>query len=213
MKDSVMDLIEISLNKGDALRQKIARMIRNYKLPNEIRILLVTCYFDIIFEHHQAIILLIKHRLYGSAFSLFRSVYEALHRALWIKECACNQQVEEIMKNDRRSVFPPMEQMLIHIDEAYNAGQFFQNIGNKKAWKSMNSYTHSGLLQLQRRYVNGMIKPNYNEGEILEVLNFTNWMLLFGARLFFVAASNDAEAEEVNMMMLNYRGLWPSTIK
>ena len=44
---------------------------------------------DVALEHHRAIVLLISHALYGSAFALIRLLFEAyMMRGLWLHRCA-----------------------------------------------------------------------------------------------------------------------------
>jgi hypothetical protein len=45
----------------------------------------------------------------------------------------------------------------------------------------MNSYTHSGYLQVVRRITANSIEPNYSEAEITEALNFANTVGLMSA--------------------------------
>jgi len=54
----------------------------------------------------------------------------------------------------------------------------------------MNSYTHSGYLQIVRRIKETTIEPNYAEDEIVEVLNFTNAIgLLSTLQVAFLSGS------------------------
>jgi len=43
-----------------------------------------------------------------------------------------------------------------------------------RSWKDLNSYTHSGYLQVIRRQTETSIEANYDDDEILEAVNFAN---------------------------------------
>jgi hypothetical protein len=68
----------------------------------------------------------------------------------------------------------------------------------------MCSYTHSGLLQISRRFTGNDILPNYSETETEEVLNHANIALLLATRLFFGAMNKQVEAQEVDDMLFRY---------
>ncbi len=48
-----------------------------------------------------------------------------------------------------------------------------ENFLNDVTRSALHSYTHSGLLQLGRRFDGHDIKPNYLDGEIIEVVRVT----------------------------------------
>jgi hypothetical protein len=72
-----------------------------------------------------------------------------------------------------------------------------------EAWGPMCSYTHSGALQLARRFTDDELKPNYNEGEIAEALNLVTVALLLLLHTFFVSMKCQKEAEETGTMLQN----------
>ena len=68
----------------------------------------------------------------------------------------------------------------------------------------MCSYTHSGLLQITRRFTGDEVKPNYRDAEILEVLNATNIAVILVSRMFFMSVGHQREADDVEKMMAEY---------
>jgi hypothetical protein len=124
-------------------------------------------YVDIALEHHEAILLLIKTKLFGSAFALVRPLIETMLRGLWINALATASQIEEASQD--KDIFPAMSQMLAEIDQTYATGAFFQSFKGSN-WAAMCSYAHSGARQIARRFTKGEVKPRYSDGEILEVL-------------------------------------------
>jgi hypothetical protein len=112
---------------------------------------------------------------------LVRSFYEALYRAHWIIGCASEKQIDEVLKG--KDIFPKMYEMVEKIDTAFGIGDFFQNI-KKNSWGPMNDYTHSGIRQIGRRFKYDAVEPNYETGEIVEVLNGINVALMLMAIVF-----------------------------
>ena len=68
----------------------------------------------------------------------------------------------------------------------------------------MCSYTHSGALQLARRFTGDELKPNYSEGEISEALYSVTTALLLLANTFFVSMKCQKEAGETGAMLVQY---------
>ena len=160
---------------------------------------LLAAYTDIALEHHESIHLLINRKLNGSSFALVRPLFEIFYRAHWVYGCASEKQVQEICNNDSFQ-FPKMSNMVKRIDEKYASDKFFSSIKDN-SWSSMCSYTHTGLIPMGRRFTGSTIKPNYSDGEILEVLNSTNMIILFITRLFFIAINHISDAEEIEKII------------
>jgi hypothetical protein len=194
--------IEVVQNRGSLLRRKIRELLYKHAYASETKNILLTAYVDIGLEHHKAIYLLIKSELYGSAFALTRSLFETTFRALWINKCATQDKIEEVASRDNAK-FPCVAQMVTSIDHTYSTDSFFRSI-KTASWAAMCSYTHSGLLQITRRFSGNEVKPNYGDAEILEVLNATSVAIILLSRMFFVSLGCRHEAVEVEKMMAEY---------
>jgi hypothetical protein len=88
-------------------------------------------------------------------------------------------------------------------DKAFATVQFFQTIKNQ-GWKAMNSYTHSGIRQLTRRFSGGKVEPNYNDGELKEVVDATTLTVLLEGKLLCTLTGRQKEAEEVERLILEH---------
>lgn len=69
------------------------------------------------------------------------------------------------------------------IDNACGSDLFFQN-WKKNTWGPLNSYAHSGLLALGRRFLGGNVQPNYTDQEVFEAIRATNASLILLFKLF-----------------------------
>lgn len=198
-----MNQIDKEISRSLQINQQIAEMLQ-MGCPQSHKNDLLMAYFDIIFEHHEAVCLLIKEKLVGSGFVLVRPIMETFLRFAWVNACATAQQQAQLLVDDNFK-FPKMDRMVKEIDAAYSVETFFQTL-KINTWESSCSYAHSGLLQVNRRLnsEDGFVGPNYSEGEILEVLGATTTMLILTAILFFKSAACDKEASEVEKIGFSY---------
>ncbi len=183
LPDIIMDqTIDSIVNKTHQIKGKISELVTSYQYPNNNKSQILLAYHSLLAEHHSAIFLLVQNSLYGSAFALVRSLYELLYRAHWVIGCATEKQVEEILEG--KDIYPKMYIMVKEIDTAFGIGNYFQNI-KKNSWGPMNDYTHSGLRQISRRFEDNEVSPNYETGEIIEVLDGINIALILMGLVFF----------------------------
>jgi hypothetical protein len=94
---------------------------------------LFLAYASIALEHQEAMTLLIRHGLRGSAVALIRPVFEIFYRAAWIHHCAKPNQIEKIKKAKFR--FPEMGAMIDCIDGPWGRRSFRalrQTVGKTK---------------------------------------------------------------------------------
>lgn len=128
----------------------------------------VSC-FAIAQDHHHAIILLVDHYLYASAFSLLRSAFETYVRGQWITHCATDNQIEKYLKGWEP---PRIDKLLAAVEKTPGFSEQVLSRVKAKGWGAMCAYTHSGGLQIQRWNTSDGIEPNYSPEEVLEVVAF-----------------------------------------
>jgi hypothetical protein len=197
MQPEIILLIE----KGKDIKLKISEMVKKYHYPEGNKNFILLGYYSILVEHHDAIHLLIQNELYGSAFALVRALYEPLFRAHWVGACATTMQIDKIIEG--KDIFPKMEDMVEEMDRVYGTGDFWQKI-KRNFWSAMNDYTHSGIRQLGRRFIEDAVKQNYDFGEVVEVLDGTNMALLMMALFFFNVHVKEKEIEIIKQMIIEY---------
>ncbi|WP_236733962.1 DUF6988 family protein [Aliivibrio fischeri] len=109
----------------------------------------------IVFDTQRAIFDLIKLEHFGSASALLRVLFEAHVKAEWLKNCASEKQVEQFKSDHVKSRKKPKNQI--------NFQEMVEDLESKKKhlngslqdfkdnhWKGLNSFTHSGLMQLSQ---------------------------------------------------------------
>ncbi len=134
--------------------------------------------FGVVQEHHEAVVLLLKSDLNGSAFALLRSQYESCIRGLWLAYCATDQQLDRFAKGAEP---PKFGELLANIESAPAFNQNLLSQIKAHSWSSMCAYTHTGSLQVQRWNTPDAIEPNYSDAEIAEVEKFANACALLSA--------------------------------
>ena len=99
-------------------------------------------------EHHAAILLLLRSGMAGSAFALTRPVTEAVVRGVWLTACASDAEVRKFVKKDKIEL--TYGQMSAAIDTTCGIDYFAAF--KTQSWETLNSYTHTGMLQIGRRF-------------------------------------------------------------
>jgi len=89
------------------------------------------------------------------------------------------------------------------IDPAHSAGGFFQNF-KKLAWKALNSYTHTGMLQIGRRFTGHEVVNNYGEGEIYEMTTTVTTCVLVVISRFLAKQGHSDDAEAIDALLGTY---------
>lgn len=194
------------IDKGKKLRIQIGEMVTKHEYPTENWSMILLGYHSIMAEHHDAIHLLIKKELYGSAFALVRTFYECLYRAHWVVGCANQRQIDGIV--DGENVFPSMNVMVTEIDRAFGTGNFWSTI-KENSWNAMNDYTHSGIRQIANRFKDNEVVANYEVGAIIEVLNNTNTVFLLMVFFFFHTYMKTNEVKKIEKMIIDYNTIDP----
>lgn len=192
------------LSKCEAVQNRIGQMLSEKEHASEYKKNLLAAYTDIALEHHASICLLVNRKLYGSSFALVRPLFEIFYRAHWVCGCATGEQIQKICNNDNFK-FPKMSDMVKSLDVIYASGDTFFSDIKDNSWSSLCSYTHTGLLSIGRRFTGNTISPNYRDGEILEVLNSINVIILLVARLFFLVTNQTSEVEEIEKILVELR--------
>jgi hypothetical protein len=180
--------------KSEELIQWLDQHIDGIEISSEERTRLAAGCLDTALEHHQAILLLVSRSLFGSAFALVRLLFEAYIRGIWLHRCASDSELELFKAEKLDKNFATLIEEIERI-EGFEVGVLSET--KLKSWKAMNSYTHSGFMQIVRRNTASTIEPNYTEDEILEALNFANAVGLLSALEISHLASSEELANSI----------------
>lgn len=207
-----VNLLDNIIARDAEVRTRLRELLERRQFSNDIKTTLVVAYVDTALEHHEAIGLLAKSQLYGSAFAFVRLVWDAMLRALWINKVADPEQIEQASRDELKW---RMDQVHIDVKQSYfgytqkddvtlaeQADECFERV--KEVWKAGCSYTHSGALQLARRFTFDEMKPNYTEHEIVEALRLATMAHLFLLPALLLSMGYIPEADGALAVLVQY---------
>jgi hypothetical protein len=119
-----VSLLDDVTARGAEIRDRLWDLLERHAYPDDERSTWVEGSLAVALEHHEAISLLIKRQLNGSAFALVRPMVDTVVRAHWINAVANDDQVEQA-RQDNKNVFPSMSQMSEAVGKAYGADELF----------------------------------------------------------------------------------------
>jgi hypothetical protein len=189
-----MSAVENELKLAEGVATEIKRVITPLKYPDDEWSTTVAAFIDQAFEHHAAIILLIRSALFGSAFALLRLLEDIVVRGVWIAACATDAEIRRFREKDK--IDHSFDDMAKAIDAACGI-DYFHDL-KKRSWAALNSYTHTGILQLGRRFTGDKLSPSYKDEEKIEVIRTGTTMLLLIVRPFLAKHGYKKEAVQID---------------
>ena len=163
------------LTQSSRLCRWIDTKIDGVAIPSTVRGRMADGCLDQALEHQKAIVLLVCRHHFGSALALIRVAFESYVRGVWLHQCATDTELSKYTRDKLKKEF---HELIVEVEttEAFKEGVL--SAIKKRSWKAMNSFTHSGYSQAVRRNTEDSIEPNYDEQEILEVLQFSSAIAL-----------------------------------
>ena len=143
--------------------------------PDDYRTVTVIGFISVLVEHQESVLLLVMHEKPGSASALVRPVVEGAYRAMWINLPATDEEVKKF--NEKDDIDLKFGDIATALDNAYDMGDFFQDF-KTRTWKHLNSYTHGGMHQIGRRFIQHEIANNYSEKELYEITTTVTTIVL-----------------------------------
>lgn len=191
-------MLQDALERADHVRSDVHDLIGGDYHNTDIKTRLAAAYTSLALEHQEAITRLVRSDLHGSAMALVRVVFETLFNAHWMYGCAKPHQVAKIAKAHFR--FPAMSKVVADVDKAYGTEAFFSTV-KKRGWSAMNSYTHSGVLQLSSRFDGDSVTPNYDPEALTQAVNTTTIAIAMMGRFLTMAGGRQEAAARANEVL------------
>jgi len=167
------------LKKSQLLADRIIDAMSNRFAPSDFRGSLAGGSLDAALEHHRAVNVLVENRLYGSALTLLRPMYEACITGLWCIYVATDDTLQKFGAG-RYKLDP---QKVINDLKRKDDGDYtktLQRIHNQN-WETLHGYVHTRNLAIERRNSDTHIGSNYGQAEVIEILEFSNSMAIIAA--------------------------------
>jgi hypothetical protein len=119
----------------------------------------------------------------------------------WLNAVATDEELKRFIdKDDIELTFQEIAEAL---DPAHNSGDLFQTL-KKNAWKALNSYTHTGMLQLGRRFSKHEVENSYTEGEIYEMTTTLTTCVLILISRFLAKQGHPDDAKAIDSLVETY---------
>lgn len=165
--------IKVEIDRARQTCVELEQLVaRREPLALDERGMLLVGYWNLMIDYHMSIVLLLQQGLCGGALALVRPMVEAWLRAHLV--LSGNDEVLRQIKTDKyRTDF---EDVADQIDEAFGL-RFFGRTLDERVRKSLHSYTHSGGLQIARRFDGMTVKPSYSDDEKWEVVRLSTLAL------------------------------------
>jgi hypothetical protein len=196
----VSTAVKKELKSAEAVILEVKKILNGNKYTDEEYSTVVVGFIAQGIEHHEALVLLTRSVLTGSAFALVRSVVEGLVRGVWFTACASQQQVMKFRNDDK--IDPTFGEMSDAIDATCGIDFFHDFKG--RSWKALNSYTHTGILQIGRRFTGQDLVPSYKDGEIMEMIRVSTTCILLLVRPYLARQGHMDSAKAVDELGERY---------
>ncbi len=165
------------------------------------RPVLIAGHWALMVDYHRSVLFLLKpeYNLCGGGFALARPMVEALLRIHLVAGGAeCDVQC---IKRDRyRTNFENVSEQL---DELFGLG-FFTKTFKKQVRDALHSYTHSGAMQIARRFDGNAIKPSYTDAEKWDVVRMCTLAFAMGTVVVTGHLGFDVECTRANEVCFQY---------
>lgn len=149
-----------------------------YEFSNEKERWSFSC-FDMVVEHHSAVLTLTQSKLHGAAFALLRVEFEAFVRGMWLLYVAVEA---DISRFKRDKIDPQFHELIEAVESARGIKSGILSYIKEQQWSIFNSFTHTGIEALLRR-----IGPdttgynNYSDTDVINSLRISGLIVLFAA--------------------------------
>jgi hypothetical protein len=157
------------IRQSELLIQWLDQRIDGLEVPANSRSRLSGGCLEVALEHQRAIVLLVAHKLYGSAFALSRVLFEAYVRGVWLRRCASEIDLQRF-EDDRFEKM--LHQLLSDIESLEGFEANVLSDIKRRSWHVMNSFTHTGFRQVIRRQTEVSIESTYGDEEVQEIIEF-----------------------------------------
>jgi hypothetical protein len=191
----------LHLNTVEGVIVKAKAILGRHSYPDDLRSVVVMGTLTQIIEHHEAVLLSIRNDKMGSAFALVRCIVEGGYRGLWINFCATDAEIQDFEQKDRMSL--NVKEMAKAIDAKYQAQDFFEDLYSR-SWTALCSYTHTGMLQLGRRFTGATAKPAYTDEEIFAATTTATTCTLLLVAKFLAVQGHAADCKEAEALIGTY---------
>lgn len=167
-----------ALHRSNRLRSDL-EACASQGAANDRRKAMALASHNVAFQHHYAITILIETGLNGSAAALLRPMYESCVNGLWLTYAADEQGLDSFEANRYR----PEPSKVLRRLRSHDDGDYVETLERIHACvtEPLNSYVHTGGLQVMRHIGPTFVGPNFSEDGIREYLELADTILIASA--------------------------------
>jgi len=154
-------------------------------------------------SHYESFLLLLREKRIASAMALIRPCTDAAQRSLYIGLNESAELIEKVLKDDK-DAFGQQKHMVdwLHKRLGYD---IFEDIHS--SWPYLCSYTHGGLLQIERQLNGELFGENFTEEECIAAIASCTFPLSYCTFMF--ACLWRQETVTAGRMLADYYNLLP----
>lgn len=191
-------LMKYSTEEAYQLSVDINKNHEGLEIPSDDKLFIPSLFHSTVIEHHRSIILLIERKLYSSACTLMRPLFEAYVQWLWFSHCATEKDFNALRKGKFQKTFGLM---VTEIDGKKGSKL---SIPKSRYWKTLNSFTHTGAALLGRKYNEDSITNSHDKELLKSLLEFSaNYALLSGCEISMCSGNTVAIQASLNLKISN----------
>jgi hypothetical protein len=191
-----------AINRAGSFGQQLEDLIVKSKIKfRSDRDDLLMAYWSLVFDYAKGIHCLLNCKFYSAAAALIRPAFEAA--TLAGKSLVGSEQDIARIRKGRYKV--NYEKDGKEIDDAIGHGEVFEPM-LKKNRGVLHSFTHSGTLQLHRRFDGNSIGANFSEKEIAGLAGASFAATFLATILVASHFGLKKELEEANELFMKYEG-------
>lgn len=194
-------LLENFISNSEELVKWLHGHAYNFKIPDDLRSRLATSCFHVALDHHESIVLLTSSGRWASAFSLVRIMVEAHVKGLWIAYHATTNDLELLVRKDKKKDFGEMVKL---IENDKRNGKAVLSLIKSKAWSGLSNYVHTGMVLLSRYHEGEKIEAKFTVNDIIQMLNFANSFGLLVGHSMNLASGTMNHLDDFESKMTEY---------
>jgi hypothetical protein len=186
-----------AIRRSDRWYEQMSGIIEPLKIPTHPSIRIPASLFHLAMDHDTAIRTLASNDLVGSAFALFRPLFEAYVRGIWCHLCATPEAMIRFINSDA----PPINAMITAVEstEAFRHGELRQL--KNGMWSNLCELTHGGMMQVAMRWEGDKIAERIDPQHAAALVNAA-------ANISYLAALGIARLIESGAVALRLRDVY-----
>jgi hypothetical protein len=183
-----------ALNSANEISNWVHNETNNGKVKKDRRTMMSVSVFQHVLDTADGLALLIERNLPGVAWTLARPLHEGYTQAVWL----LNYANEDQLTNYAKGICPKLNTLVKEIgDDPETGGAFIKGM-TKLNISDFHNLTHGGIEHVSRRQTDTAIEPNYEEEELIRLLQMRNKYYTLVAFFLLTLMGKEESALELN---------------